>query len=55
MILAPDDEHKKVFPEVPMIGLKINKNLKVHFVRSQLANLDEACRSKLYRGKRPCH
>ena len=55
MILAPDDEHKKVFPEVPMIGLKINKNLKVHFVRSQLADLDEACRSKPYRGKRPCH
>ena len=56
MILASYDEHKKVFPEVPMIGFKINKNLKVHLVRSQLADLDEVCRSKPYRGKRPpCH
>ena len=37
MILAFDDGHKKVFPEVPMIGFKIHKNLKAHLVRSQLA------------------
>ena len=47
MILASDDGHKKVFPEVPVIGFKINKNLKeAHLVRSQLPVLDEVSRSK---------
>ena len=41
MILASDDGHKKVFPEVPIIGFKINKNLEAHLVRSQLPDLDE--------------
>ena len=41
MILASDDGHKKVFPEFPIIGFKINKNLKAHLVRSQLPDLDE--------------
>ena len=44
VILVSDDGHKKV---VPMIGFKINKNLKAHLVRSQLPNLDEIGRSKL--------
>ena len=30
VILASDDRHKKVFPDVPTIGFKINKNLKSH-------------------------
>ena len=56
MILASDDGHKKVFPDVPMIGLKINKNLKAHFVISQLPDLDEVGRSKTCGGKSPpCH
>ena len=56
MILASDDEHKKVFPDIPMIGLKNNKNLQAHLVRSQLPDLDELGRSKLFGGKRhPCH
>ena len=56
MILASDDAHKKVFPDVPMIGFKINKNLKAKLVRSQLPDLDEVGRSKLCGGKRPpCH
>ena len=56
MILASDDGHKKVFPDVPMIGFKINKNLKAHLVRSQLPDLDEVGRSKPGGGKRPpCH
>ena len=47
MILASDDGHKKVFPEVPVIGFKINKNSKeAHLVRSQLPVLDEVSRSK---------
>ena len=53
MILAPDDGHKKKFPDVPMIGFKINKNLKAHLVRSQLPDLDEVGRSKPCGGKRP--
>ena len=56
MTLESDDGHKKVFPDVPMIGFKINKNLKAHLVRSQLPDLDEVGRSKLC-GERisPCH
>ena len=52
VILAPDDGHKKVFPEVPMISFKINKNLKAHLIASQLPDLDEVGRSKLCGGKR---
>ena len=48
MILASADGHKKVFPSVPMIDFKINKNLKAHLVRSQLSDLDEVGRSKPY-------
>ena len=33
--LAFDDCYKKVFPEVPMIGFKINKNLSEHLMRSK--------------------
>ena len=51
VILASDDGHKKVFPDVPMIGFKINKNLKAHLVRSQLPDLDEVGRSKPCGGK----
>ena len=36
VILASDDGHKKVFPDVPIIGFKIDKNLKLYLVRSQL-------------------
>ena len=32
VILACDEDHKKVFPEVPIIGFKNNKNLKSHGV-----------------------
>ena len=44
MILASDIGHKKVFPDVPMIGFKKNKNLKAQLVRSQLA---EPCGGKV--------
>ena len=56
MILASDDGHKKVFPDVTMIGFKIDKNLKTHLIRSQLPDLDEVGRSKSYGRKKPlCH
>ena len=51
VIPASEDEHKKVFPDVPMIGFKNNKNLKAHLVRSQLPDLDEVGRSKPCGGK----
>ena len=34
VILASNDGHKKAFSDVPMIGFKVNKNLKTHLVRS---------------------
>ena len=43
VILASDDGHKKVFPDVRMIGFKINKNLKAQLVRSPLPDLGEVC------------
>ena len=56
MILASDDGYKKVFPNIPMIGFKINKNLKAHLVRSQLPDLAEVGRFKPCGEKRPpCH
>ena len=55
VILASDDGYKKVFPDVPMIGFKINKNLKANLLRSQFPDLDEVGRSKPCGGKRPCH
>ena len=33
VILRSDDRLKKVFLDVPMIGFKINKNLKLNLVR----------------------
>ena len=53
VILASQNGHKKVFPDVPMAGFKINKNLKAHLVRSQLPDLYQAGRSKPCGGKRP--
>ena len=56
VFLASDNGHKKVFPDVPMIDFKNNKNLKAHLVRSQLSDLDQVDRSKPCGGKRPpCH
>ena len=48
VILASGDGHEKVLPDVPMIGFKINKNLKAHLVRSELQDLDEVGTSKPY-------
>ena len=54
--LASDGGHEKVFPDVPMIGSKINKNLKAHLVRSQIPDLDVVDRPKQCEGKiPPCH
>ena len=44
MILASGDSHKRVFPDVPLIGFKNNRNLKAHLVSSHLPVLDEVSR-----------
>ena len=54
VILAPDDRHKEVFPDVSLIGFKNNK--RDHLVRSQLPDIAEIGMSKPCGGKRPpCH
>ena len=53
VILACDEQRKKVFPVVPIIGFKNNKNLKSHLVRSILPDTDVVGRSKPCGGKRP--
>ena len=40
VILACDEAHKKVFPEVPITGFKNNKNLKSHLVRATLPDIE---------------
>ena len=55
-MLAQDEAHKKVFDEVPMIGFRNNKSLKVHLVRAVLPRINEVGSSKSCGGKRsPCH
>ena len=53
IILASDEDHKKVFAEVPNLGLKKNKNFKSHLVRATLPDINEVGRCKPCGGKRP--
>ena len=41
VILACDEGHKKVFPEVSIIGFKNNKYLKSQLVRAALPDINE--------------
>ena len=52
-ILACDEDHKEVFPEVTIIGFKSNENLKSHLVRAALPDINEVGRCEPYGGKRP--
>ena len=52
MLLAPNKEHKKVFPIVLAVGFQNGKNLKDYLVRATLPILDnskrcEPCGKKL--------
>ena len=47
-MLAPDKEHKKVFPEVRIVGLRNGKSLKDYLVRAVLLKMDNAGGSKPY-------
>ena len=53
IILACDEDHKKVFPEVLIISFKNNKNLRSHLVRPALPVLNEVGRCEPCRRKRP--
>ena len=53
VILVCDEDHKKVFPEVSIIGFKNIKNLKLNLVRAALSDINEVCRCKPCDGKRP--
>ena len=53
VILAGDEAHKKVFPEIPIIGFKNNKNLISHLVRAALPDINEVGRCEPCGGKRP--
>ena len=46
LLLTPDQAHKKVFSEVPIIGFKNAKSLKDHLVRAVLPQLYRESRSK---------
>ena len=53
VILSCDEDHKKVFPEVSIIGFKKNKNLKSNLVRAALSDINEVGRCQPCGGKRP--
>ena len=48
ILLAPDKEHKNVFPEVPTVGFRHGKSLKDYLVRAVLPKMDNAG------GSEPC-
>ena len=55
VILACDEDHYKVFSEIPIIGFKNNKNLKSHLVRASVPDINEVGRCETLGGKRhPC-
>ena len=53
ILLAPDEQHRKVFTDIPRIGFKNGKSLKDHLVRSVLPKIDVAGNSGPCSGKRP--
>ena len=48
ILLAPDKEHKKVFPEVPIVGFRNGKTLKDCILRAALPKTDNVG------GSEPC-
>ena len=48
ILLAPDKEHQKVLPNVPIAGFCNGKSLKDHLVRSSLPALNDTL------GSEPC-
>ena len=52
VILACDEDHKKVFPKVPIIVFKNNENLKSHLLRAAVPDINEVGRCKPCVGKK---
>ena len=44
ILLTPNKEHKKVFPDVPVVGFRNGKSLKDYLVRAKLSKLEESGR-----------
>ena len=53
ILLAPDEQHRNVFTDIPRIGFKNGKNLKDDLVRSVLPKIDETGNSGPCGRKRP--
>ena len=53
ILLAPDKQHQKVFPNVPIVGFRNGKSLKEHLVRASLPILKQTLGSESC-GKRNC-
>ena len=53
ILLAPDEQHKQDFSDIPRTGFKNSKNLKDHLVRSVLSKVEVAGNSGPCSGKRP--
>ena len=53
VIPACDEDHRKVFPKVPIISFKNNQNLKSYLVRAALSDINEVGRCQPCGGKRP--
>ena len=53
LLLVPDEEHTKVFPNVPVVGFRNGKNLKDYFVRALLPRTNETVRCEPC-GKKTC-
>ena len=49
LLLAPDKEHKKVFPNVPVVGFCIGKSLKDNLVRAALPKTRNIWEENLFR------
>ena len=53
ILLTPNKEHKKLFPNVPVIGFRNGKSLKDYLVRATLPNFNEIRRCEPC-GKKTC-
>ena len=53
MLLAPDKEHKKEFPDVPVVGFRNGKSLKDYLVRATIPKANETGRCEPC-GKKTC-
>ena len=52
-MLTPNKEHKKVFPDVHVVGFRNGKSLKENLVRAKLPKLEESGRCEPC-GRKPC-